>query len=237
MPTWVIKDYMDEAARECSVTPPGDWITATGTTEMQFKSFLKDVVRELLNRHDWAALTTTTSFTGAGSSFSLPSDFWRVCEADNSLYETTPNRRVVLPMANRGDWTETEEWNWTGVQRYFRLQGSTVEFLSALPATGVVKMAYVQDTWILESGSARSKTWDAVADASLIPGYLLQLGAIWRWRRHKGLAYADRKSEYESELARAIGDDGPRRLVDFTGPPNGTQHPMRVPVPDFIPAS
>lgn len=237
MPTWVVKDYVDDAARECSITPPANWLTATDTSSLQFRTFLKDVTRELLQRHDWAACTTTETFSGAGGSFALPDDFLRVCGDDNSMYETSPNRRRVLPMPDRGNWTETEEWNWTGVQRYFRLQGSTIEFLSALPAGAEVQMAYVQTTWITESGGTRSATWDAVTDESRIPGHLLQLGLIWRWRRNKGLVYADRKAEYESELARAIGDDGPRRKVDTTGPSIEVRHPMRVPIIDFIPSS
>lgn len=237
MPTWLVRDAVDDAARNCSITPPANWITATDATAVQFRTFLKDTVRELLQRHDWAAVTTTTAFTGAGGSFALPSDFLRVSSADNSVYETSPNRRAVLPIPDRGDWTETETWNWTGAQRYFRLQSSTIEFLAALPDSAEVKMAYVQTTWITETGDTRSAVWDDANDASRIPGHLLQLGLIWRWRRHKGLVYADRKAEYESELARAIGDDGPRRKVEFTGPSGEIRHPMRVPVPDFIPSS
>lgn len=237
MPTWTVKDYVDDAARECSISPPVNWLTATDATALQFRTFLKDVVRELLQRHDWSAVSADYTFSGAGGSFALPDDFLRVQEDENSIYETTPNRRRVLPMPRRGDWTETEEWNWTGVQRYFRLQGSTIEFLSSLPSGASVTMAYVQTTWIEENGGTRSATWDAVDDESLIPGHLILLGLVWRWRRHKGLVYADRKAEYESELARAIGDDAPRRKVDTTGPSIDVRHPMRVPVPDFIPSS
>lgn len=235
MPTWVIKDHMDEAARECSITPPSNWLTSAEVTHLQFRSILKDVVRDMLARHDWAPVTTDTTFTGAGASFSLPNDFLRVIADDNAVYETSPTRRRVLPMANRGDWTETKKWNFTGVQRYFRLQSTTIEFLSALPAGGSVDMAYVQKTWIITNASARASVWGAIDDNSLLPGWLLQLGVVWRWRRHKGLIYADRRAEFESEFARACGDDGPRRVVDFTGPSAGALGPMRAPVPDFIP--
>lgn len=238
MATWIIKDYVDRAARECSITPPASWLSSTDPTHVQFKDFLADTVREMLNRHDWEALTSDETFTGSGSaSFSLPADFFRVCAEDNAVYETSPMRRRVLPMPVHGDWTETETWNFTGVQRYFRLKGSTIEFLSTLPVGAVVKMAYIQDTWALGASAERLNVWTNTSDTSLIPGYLLQLGLIWRWRRNKGLVYADRKAEFESEFARACGDDGPSRKVNFTGPPHGEQHPMRVPIIDFIPPS
>ena len=235
--TWLVKDIMDDTARECSITPPSSWLSDTGTTFVQFRNFLKSSVRELLQRHDWAAISTDTTFTGAGSSFDLPSDFLRLCEDENAVYETSPMRRRVMPIPVRGSWTETQEWNWTGVQRYYRLQGSTIEFLDTLPADAEIKMAYVQDTWLVDVDDARSNTWDGIGDVSLIPGHLIQLNLVWRWRRHKGMTYADRKAEFESEFARAVGDDGPTRRVEFTGRKPDERRPWQLPVPDFIPSS
>lgn len=233
---WLVKDILDEAARDCSITPT-DWLADTGATALLFRNLLKDAVRGLLSRHDWASISTDTTFTGAGSSFSLPSDFLRVCEDENAVYETSPMRRRVIPMPTRGTWTETTEWGWTGTQRYYRLQGSTIEFLASLPAAGTVKMAYVQDTWITENGGGRSSTFDALTDNSRIPGNVLRLDLVWRWRRHKGFVYTDRKAEFESEFARTVGDDGPTRRVDFTGRNPDDRRPWQVPVPDYIPSS
>lgn len=237
MPTWTVKDILDDAARDCSITPPADWIADTGATALLFRNLLRDSARSLLSRHDWAAVSTDTTFTGAGSSFDLPADFSRVCEDENAVYETSPMRRRVIPMPVRGTWTETDQWGWTGTQRWYRLQGDTIEFLDTLPASASVTMAYVQTTWIEESGGSRSATFDALTDESLIPGYVIQLDLIWRWRRHKGFTYLDRKGEFESELARAIGDDGPTRRVDFTGRKPDDRRPWQVPVPDMIPSS
>jgi hypothetical protein len=237
MATWLIKDAMDDAARECSITPPASWLSATGSNELQFRTFLKDTARELLQRHAWGAVSTDTSFTGAASSFTLPDDFLRVHPDENAVFETAPNRRIVKPIPVRGDWTEITEWNWTGAQRYYRLRGGTIDFLAALPASGVVKMAYLKTKWLQSSGGTAKALWDDIADVSLIPGHLLQLGVTWRWRRHKGIVYADRRAEFESEFARAAGDDGPRRKVDFSGD-NGTfRNPFDMPVPDFIPSA
>ena len=235
--SWLVTDILIDAARDCSITPPSNWLTDTGATAVQFRTFLRDAVRECQRRHDFAAISTDTTFTGAGSSFDLPSDFLRLCEDENAVYETSPMRRRVFPLSVRGKWTETDTWNWTGSVRYFRLQGSTIEFLAELPADATVTMAYVQDTWILQDGGTRSNEFAATTDESLIPGHLLQLNLIWRWRRHKGMTYVDRKAEFESEFARACGDDGPARKIDFTGPPQDERMPMRVPVPDYIPSS
>jgi hypothetical protein len=238
MTGWVVKDYVDAAARECSITPPANWITATTSTEMQFKQFLADVARELLQRHEWAACAADTTFTGGGSVYSLPVDYFRVFDDGDAVYEISPMRRPVKPMPNRGDWTVTKTWNWTGSQRYYRLLGSSIEFQATLPVGASVKMAYLKNTWAVSSdGVTPRSVWSNVADISYIPAYLLQLGIIWRWRRSKGLVYADRRSEFESELARCVGDDGNRRKVDFSGPSTDTGNPMRVPVPDFIPSS
>lgn len=237
MPSWSIHEAMDDAARECSITPPDNWLTTTDTTELQFLTFLRAAVDELLNRHAWSAVSTDYTFNGPGSTFALPSDFWRVAPEENALYETSPMRRVVDPMPNRGDWTETVAWNWTGVKRYYRLRNTTIEFIATLPNPCTIKMAYVQNTWAQTAGGSPLTTWTNLTDISLLPGPLLRMDIIWRWRRHKGIIYADRKAEFETEFARYVGDDAPRRKVDITGPPIEIRHPMRVPVPDFIPSA
>jgi hypothetical protein len=238
MPTWAIKDYMDAAGRECSLTPPDDWLASTATADLQFVQLLKDVTRELLRRHAWAGVTTDTTFTGAGSVFSLPTDYFRVLDDEEAVYETSPIRRAVKPMPDRGTWTKTTAWNWTAYQRYYRMTGSNIEFLAAIPTGGTVVMDYVKNTWCTKSdGTTPYTVYTNKADLSLIPGDLLQLGMIWRWRRAKGLVYADRRAEFESELARAVGDDTPRRKIDFTYQRSLVSNPMVVPVPDYIPPS
>jgi hypothetical protein len=234
--TWPIAEAMNTAAIECAVPTPAAWVTATGTNEKIMRAMLADTVRELVRRNDWKQVTDSQQYSGTGGeTYTLPADFLRLASGDNAVYENTPNRRPCVPIDRDGDWTEIKQLNFAGVQRYYRLNGSDIDFFRPLPTGGTVTLAYVSKNWKQDVTATRGDAWTAETDQSLIPGYLLQLGVIWRFRRHKGLQYLDRKVEFETELARAIADDRPTGRVAFDGDRNLPRRPFEIPVPDFIP--
>lgn len=249
--SWLLKTHVDNASRECSITP-GNFISPSTVNELSIVRALTRTVDDLLDRHDWNQCTYTEDFTGTGDAvLSLPAHFRRLCRQDNAVYETSPNKRPILAMSARGDWSETEAWNFTGARRFYRIQGLGIEFLQPLPVDGTANVAYVSNWWIVRTLTGEmpgggggifettelSTTWTDSADESLIPGILLELGIIWRFKMAKGLPYADYKAEYESNLARKMAEDSPARKIDFTAERNPDAHPMRVPIPDFIPSS
>ena len=237
--TWTITTYMNYAARECSIAPPSAWLSSTSSNELLLRAFLDDTIRDLIRRHDWNQLTDDQTVTGTGATaYALATDFLRLARGDNAVYENSPSQRPCTAIHRNGDWTELIERNWAGAQRFYRLAGSNIEFFQALPAAAEVTVAYVSKNWRVDSGGNNPlDTWTAEADLSLLPGHLLQLGVIWRFRRHKGLQYLDRKVEFEAELARAIADDRPIGSVTTDATRETPRSPFDIPVPDFIPAS
>lgn len=245
--TWLIKTYVDNASRECSITP-GDFISPSTVNELSIVRALNRTVDDLLDRHDWSRLTDITTVTGTGdTTYSLPAAFTRLCRQDNAVYELSPNRRPVMSMSTRSDWTEREAWNPNGPYRVYRLgnnigdPGSTgeylIEFLPALPVNGEIDVHSLNNQWVLQADGNRATSYTNTDDLSVLPGMLLELGTIWRFKMSKGLPYADYKADYESNLARKMAEDSPARKIDFTAERNPDAHPMRVPIPDFIPSS
>lgn len=235
--TWPIAEYMNAAAIECSIPQPVAWVTGVDMNVKVMRQFLNDTVRELARRHDWQQMTSSQVITGTGvESYALASDFMRLARGDNAVYENQPNRRPCVSVERDGDWTELKQTGFTGVQRYYRFESGSIEFFRALPSGGTVTVAYVSGNWKRDSlGATPGDTWVNDTDTSILPGHLLQLGVVWRFRRHKGLQYADRKAEFEVELARAITDDRPTGRVAFDGYRNLPRTPFAIPVPDYIP--
>lgn len=235
--TWPIADFMNVAAIECSIPRPASWVSATSTNETVMKTFLLNTAREIIRRNDWKQITSSPDLVGSGAeTFSLPADFLRLANGDNSVYEDSPNERPCVAIYRDGDWAELKSRNWAGVQRYFRLRGSEIDFFKPVPTGGIVTLSYVSKNWVTKSdGTTPKEIWNIEDDVSLLPGHILQLGVIWRFRRHKGLQYLDRKVEYEAELARAISDDRPIVKVGFDGNRSIPRNPFEIPVPDFIP--
>jgi hypothetical protein len=240
MPT--VAEVMDEAARECSTTPPSSWITATTLSYMELKDFLKQTAKELLDRIDWPdPIAQDYAVPGTGvPAYALPAAFKRLTRDPMAVYETTGNRRACTPVTTNGVWTYLVEHNAAGGTRYFRTSGDEdsgyeIEFFADLETGNEVTVSYISKNW-LKSGGSPAAIWADVADTLLLPEDLIRMGVIWRFRRRKGLPYADRMAEYEAILARHANDSRIIRSVDMTGG-SRKRNPFDIPVPDYIPSS
>lgn len=237
-----VKDTMDEAARECSLTPPPSWISTTTPGFLEFKQFLTETVDELLERVDWPdPITKDTLIAGDGSeTYGLPADFKRLTRDPLTVYETTTSRRAGVPVTSNGDWTYIKDIGSAGGNRYYRTAGDeedgyTISFYR-YPASGdSITVSYISKNWLKISGTAGDMWTDATATL-LLPKRLIKLGVIWRFRRRKGLPYADRMGEYEAVLARHRNDARVTRSIDMSGG-RTMRNPFDVPVPDYLPPS
>lgn len=228
-----VKQEVDDAAIECGLVPPASWLSNSDATSVQIASMLRAVVEDVLDRHDWsgAASEATIAPVAETTTWDFPTDFDRLQRDANAVFEVSPNRRVVACVTSDGSWREMASWGWAGAQRFFRRTNSGLEFYRPLPAGAVVKVNYQTINWIVGGAAAWS---NEAADKPVFPSRLIRLGMVARWRKQKGLRYADDLAEYESALVRAMGEDAPRRSFATDGPTGEAAHPMRVPVPDFI---
>ena len=237
-----VKDTMDEAARESSLSPPASWISTTATGLLEFKQFLTETVDELLERVDWPdPITADTVIAGDGSeTYNMPSDFKRLTRDPLTVYETTTTRRAGLPVHTNGDWTYLKSIGTTDGTRRYRIAGDeedgyTISFYK-FPATGdSITVSYISKNWLKSAGTAGA-TWLTADDTLLLPKRLIKEGVIWRFRRRKGLPYADRMAEYEAVLARMRNDARVIRSVDMTGG-HEMLNPFDIPIPNYIPPS
>ena len=131
----VLKDWMDNAAGECSLAIPSLFATNTGTSYIQLIRYMYDTARELLDRFDWANCTLDGTITGDGStSYSLASDFKRLTrrdeESDPAVW-SDDMRRAFRAVTSNGQWTVLQSMGATPSYGY-RIVGSTIEFTQAI---------------------------------------------------------------------------------------------------------
>lgn len=237
-----VADVMNKAARECRITPPTSWIAATSLSYMDLKDYLQDTVDELLERVDWPdPIARDTAVVGDGTAdYDLPSDFKRLTRDPLTVYETTTTRRACIPVTTNGEWTYLNDIGSAGGSRYYRTSGNendgfAVEFFPT-PATGdSITVSYISKNWLSLSGTAGA-TWTDANAILLLPERLIRMGVVWRFRRAKGLPYADRLNEYEAVLSRLANDARAIRSVDMTGG-RKMANPFDIPVPGYIPSS
>ena len=210
----LIKDSMDDVARECGVAVPSLWAANTDDTYMQIKMYLRQTANELLDRIDWQNCTLNQVITGtATDTYALETDFKRPTRDKNTVYGNSPQRWAFAPITSNGDWTKLESWG--ALSTYFyRFTGTNIEFSQTINSPDEITLSYVTKNWI-SSASVRVATWTTDLDETYLDGSLLYLGTTWRWKRKMGLDYASMMGEYETELSRRSADDRQRQKVDF----------------------
>lgn len=237
-----VAEVMDDVADECSVVPPSSWVAATSLTYRELKRFLRQTVDELLERVDWPdPIAKDQVITGDGSeTYTLPSDFKRLTRDPLTVYETTTTRRAGIPVSTNGKWTHLKDIGSAGGNRYYRISGDeesgfSISFWDNPSSGNSITVSYISKNWLDISGT-EGAVWSSNDATLLLPRRVVEQGVVWRFRRKKGLPYADRMGEYEAVLARMANDARVVRKVDMTGG-GGMRNPFDIPVPDFIPPS
>ncbi|MEJ5081053.1 phage adaptor protein [Ochrobactrum sp. MYb379] len=236
-----VAELMNRAARECKIKAPGAWVPAMGLSHAELKDFLLETVEELIERLDWPDPTTKDLIiTGTGvEKYDLPSDFSRLTRDDFAVYETTTTRRAGIPVTSNGGWTFLKQHGSAAGNRYYRLSGIDgafkIGFYRPLEANQSLTVSYVSKNWN-SVGGVGSSEWTNEEAVLLFPRDLVQIGIVWRFRRAKGLPYADRLNEYEGRLSRLINDARGVRTINFGGC-DEMRSPFDIPVPDYIPTA
>lgn len=234
----LITEALDRAARQVSISPPGQWITASEQKYVEIRDdFLLETADDILERVDLPAPSgaqVTIAGTGA-ETYALPADFKRLQRNRLAVYDASLNRPVD-PITTDGEYTYTKDVGLSGVQRYYKTSGYDGSFsLSFDPApTGNIVVSYVTKNWKASALGIAGSVFMAPDDILLFPRRLIESGIVWRWRERKGLPYQDKYMEYEALLARLSNDLRGRKSINFGGVTPARWQDM---VPAFIPAS
>lgn len=150
------------------------------------------VGEELARRVDFGALHETQTLTGDGAekTYDLGPYFSRIGSGIAVSFSTA----TVRPLT-RAEWASLTPV--VGSPRYFLLEGDKVTLWPYLPDGAVVSLQAYTKAWC----SNGTDEWAADTDTSLIDEDLMLKGLIVRWRRQKGMDYADYEAEYEADLS------------------------------------
>ncbi|MGL5011796.1 MAG: hypothetical protein ACRC6I_18115 [Paracoccaceae bacterium] len=231
-----IKQEVEDAADECGIIAPSAWLASTERDAVQIRSFVRAISADILDRHEWTGASRELLIEPVVETASVtrPANWLRKHRDRDAVYEISPNRRPMIPVTNDGAMVSMKAYGFSGAQRYYRNTATGYEFYRPLPPGSVAKIQYVSTEWIIGGKSAWT---DEANDTPIFPSRLIRFGLIARWRNQKGIGGADEKAEYETILARAISEDRPIGRIATDGRSAMSVHPMRVPVPDFIPGA
>lgn len=198
-----LKDIAQAIAKNVGIEIPNS-ASGDDPDAVKLVQFINETGDELMRRVDWSCLRKTVSIPGSGTPApaNLPADYSRLIKGYAIKVNGTPVRGGLT-----GD-----EWNSltpaAGIPRYFQRIGDQIAFYP-YPASGVsVSVTYQSKNWVKGGKPEMS----ADTDEPCIPERLLEMGGVWRFKRHIGADYSDYLSEYEAAIEDMAGFDDAVRI-------------------------
>jgi hypothetical protein len=204
---------VQNAADRLGITRPTAAVASTDQQIIQLVGLAQEEGKDLAKRHTWQALQTEYTFptVNGTASYALPDAFGALIK--ETVFNRTRRRRMVGDLSPE-QWQETQASLVTMVNPAFRIRGSLFYISPTPTAAETVAYEYLSKNWCQSSGGTGQAAWAADTDTGILDEELMTLGVKWRWKRSKGLDYAEDFTSYELRVAKAILDDGARVRID-----------------------
>lgn len=199
--------------------------TVYGTTDsqvLQMLRLLEEEGNDLSMRGEWESLTleashATTATEDQGAISGIASNGFRYIKND-TIWDRT-NRLPVLGPVSSVNWQALKAVVTTGPRYQFRIRGGKL-LVNPAPTAGYRwNFEYISKNWITDSTGATYKQYFTVdTDLILLPEDLVLMGLRWRWKKEKGLDYAEDMRTYELQVTQQLGRNGGKPVVYMDGP-------------------
>lgn len=213
--------------RRTGLPVPVSVVGNTDSQVAQILNLLEEECVELASRHQWKGLLNEATFLALGAESqgtlaSLGSGPTVTNALRYILNDILWNRSLRLPIYGPIDpqkWQQIKANTTVSLQQY-RVRGVTTGTQATLlitpaPTAGqTIAFEYVTDNWAL-NGSTPAAAFVADSDTILIPESVVLAGLKWRWKKEKGLGYAEDFNSYEHLVQDSIGRDGTRPVLNM----------------------
>lgn len=200
---------VQDATGLLSLTQPSVVIGSTDLTHRQIFAIAVQACKDL-NRKWWEAMTREHTFVtvaAAAQSNAMPADFDRF--VPDTFFNRTQNRQIVGPVTPQ---------NWQRIQSNGATSNIVIGFrkrdgaflLTPTPAADeTIAFEYISTKWARSADLSEDKLrWDADDDTSYFDEWLITLEIVWRWRKSKGLPYAEDYDTCKAYREALLGNDG-----------------------------
>lgn len=189
---------VQDAADACNVDQPSTVMVNTDENIVQMVSLLHRE-GQALSRWSWQELIKEASHTTLaaelqGTMASIASGYRYI------INETMWNDDLQRPVPgglSPQNWQQYKVSAVSGPYHSYRIQDKKLYLYPAPDAGQTIKFEYMSDSWILDDDGTTTKSrFTADTDTGILDEELLTLGLIWRFKRAKGLDYAEDHREY-----------------------------------------
>lgn len=223
--------------RFCGRTGVPQPATVVGSSDKQIAQILgllEEEGNDLASRASWQGITFEASLTtiadeNQGPIATIAANGYRYI-VNETIWDRTRRLPVCGPL-DAQEWQTLKAYFVNGPYYRYRIRGDQLLVNPTPPAGESWFFEYVSQNWITSADGVTYKQYfTADTDIVILPETLVLMGLRWRWKREKGLDYAEDFRTYEAQVTDACGRDGgkPVLYMDQTG--------MRGPQPGiFVP--
>lgn len=209
-------ELVTEFCERTGLPVPAAVVDNTDERYRQIKALLQEAGNALAIRADWQRLRmetvhTTISGENQGNIFTLTAGGLTPFRkfADEILWDRT-DQLPIVPMTGQ-EWQRLKGTVGHLAYRYrYRLWNYNLMLTPEAPAGHELAFEWMSRWWIQDAGGAIKETFTADSDSFLLERELLKLALRWRWKKEKGLEYAEDFREYELRLLETAGQDTPK---------------------------
>lgn len=203
--------------RRTGLPPPATVAGSTETLVRQIQALLEEEGNDLAARGAWQGITfeathTTVATESQGAMSAIATNGFSYLK-NETIWDRTDQLPVIGPM-DGSEWQVLKAVTTTGPRYQFRIRGGLL-LVNPTPAAGHTwAFEYVSKNWILGADGTTYKQYFTLdTDTILLPEELVMMGLRWRWKKEKGLDYAEDYNTYEMQVTDALGRDGGKKRI------------------------
>lgn len=213
-----ILNVIQRASVLCGLPSPSGAVSSTDANVQQMVMLATQEGEETSSSYDWRQLKLPFTYTGDGTTtlWPLPSDFERLLPGEAFFSNSYPSIPLIGPLSDE-EFLAAKALPVLPIRPIWRLIGTKVEIWPALASGEVINSQYLSNKWIVAIDGVTTKSaFTLDTDSCLFPERILSLGVIWRWKRTKGLDYAEEFRTYQIERDKIAGHDSGNRVIHMS---------------------
>jgi len=196
--------------------------TAMGSTDdqvLQVVALLEEEGNDLASRGDWQALTREATHTTVATESQGAINAIAANGYDHIKNNTIWDRTETLPVyvIDGVDWQTEKGFAITSPHYQARIRGNELLAIPTPVAGNTWAFEYISKNWIVGADTITySQYFNIDTDTFLLPEEILLKGLRWRWKKEKGLEYAEDFTSYEFMVKDALSRQGMHKPLNMS---------------------
>jgi hypothetical protein len=205
---------IQRASTAIGLAVPSSVFSSTEREHLELQDVANTVARDIADFYDWQVLKAIATITGDGTTtaWSLPSDYGRQLKKAQLWASTFPG----APLEHI---TDTDRWlgivvsGFTGTVGQWTIYGDQLHIRPALALNATAKYFYQKNAIVDPASGSNKARFTIDTDVFLLDEDALELGIIYKWKRNKGLPYAEEMQDYNDRFSVRAGNDKGSKII------------------------